>query len=653
MVAGHICAKINKKFNDAGTEQLMRIIVLMLSFWLFLCATLGELQYAEIDSYALPIISMEYRQSMIMNQEDINIAQNDFPNFYNGIDSYDSLRSAKLLKIDENNWASWYFPSYSLVCLPMKVILQLMDWQQERAFSITNMCLFLFAINIVRLKLKMPTGNKLLLLILLIVNPIPIKYINYCSAEVYIFTFVVISLVYFYNKNFYLAGLFACIASLPNPVGMVWGIIIFVCYFIGLYKENRPFILGRVLSENWLNIMKLALCYCVCLIPYIFNLCAIGLLTPMSSFTSFENTWQRFLMYFFDINLGVASCFPVMLIVFIIVSVISIYKLKYRVWPYFIGFISTIYVISLMQHINSGMMLCSRYLIWSCPIFFFTITVAMENKSWKKILKKATTLSIIVTIFLLTMYMTPERSYVEFNRLSEMILDNLPQLYNPYPATFYSRNCNVDGGYDYEQHTPVIYLNSNSGKIRKILFKGNEEDKNRVKELVKTDNDGMEQLNRMLNSFENDQKMHYINVTSDNFNKKNLEEIGKLKEVCLINGISDQVISGNNELGIIFVDVSLKPNTFYKFKIKLSDAFDSEKNICKTAFVDFYSSDGYDFPEQEQKIEFYNGEHEYCAYVNSGNSELYEKQKNARLVIISKEKLTVSALEVYEMEEIN
>lgn len=646
------CFDLNKVLNERLHDKLMKLIFYILGIILLIYALLGPLQYAEIDSYALPVISLEYRGSLIINQLDINIAQKDFTQFYNGIKEFDDLRSAKLLQLNEESWVSWYFPAYSLICIPFKVMLQVLNLQQERAFSIANVFLYLLALNTVRLKLKMPIKAKFLLFLLLIVNPVTLKYINFCSAEVYIFAFVIISLVFFYNRNYHLAGLYVCIASLSNPAIMAWGIIVFIYFFVSIYTGSSKAI-GKVLLENKQKIFQLMICYLICLIPYIFNLCTLGRLTVMSDYAAFNGTLQRFLMYLFDINLGIASCFPLLLVVFGIQILQFRRTLRNEFWTYAIGLLFTLLMISLMSHINSGMMLCSRYIIWTYPILAFAIIVGVVQSEGKRKVGGMVVGSVIVTIILLIVYLTPERVYTEFNKLSELVLNNIPQLYNPFPATFYSRTCHVDGGYDYREHTPVVYLDSQTGEVRKILFCGSEEDKNEIRSLVKADSLSEESIDKKLESISNDGKMHYLNISPNDkmsCKVKNLEELGRLKEVSKVNSAADAVISGEGAVGILSCEVALKANTYYKFNIKIAN--ESVNDVWEEAFVDFYSNEGYDYPEQEQHFKPYVGENVYAFYLNSGDYDFSGEQVYARLVIIADNAIHVESMEIFEMEEI-
>lgn len=97
----------------------------ILFYLCFLLARYNEqMTYYEIDSYALPMISIQYRGSLLMDPNDLKIAQIDFPNLYDGINSYDDLRSSKLAVTTDGQWKSAYFPIYSMICIPMKLLLQ-------------------------------------------------------------------------------------------------------------------------------------------------------------------------------------------------------------------------------------------------------------------------------------------------------------------------------------------------------------------------------------------------------------------------------------------------------------------------------------------------------------------------------------------------
>ena len=124
----------------------VRIFMIVFGVWSILTTTMKNPYYFEIDSYVLPIVSLQHRGSIIIEQQDIDQAKIDFPDLYFGINNYDDLRLSKLNKIDNDHWISFYFPVYAMVCLPVKLLLNLFYLNQQQAFTMTNAIVLLIAL---------------------------------------------------------------------------------------------------------------------------------------------------------------------------------------------------------------------------------------------------------------------------------------------------------------------------------------------------------------------------------------------------------------------------------------------------------------------------------------------------------------------------
>lgn len=123
-------------------EILIKIFLFVFVLILFIRSLWGPMWYddsetgwvAEFDSVALPIISLQYRGSFFPNESDIVQAREDFPILYDGVYNYDDLRANKLIKVTSDKWMPFYFPVYSFLCLPVKVVLQILNINQDRCF---------------------------------------------------------------------------------------------------------------------------------------------------------------------------------------------------------------------------------------------------------------------------------------------------------------------------------------------------------------------------------------------------------------------------------------------------------------------------------------------------------------------------------------
>lgn len=175
-------------------NKLSRLLLLLFAFFALAIAFGVRLTYAEIDSNALPVISIQYRGSILINEGDIRTAQADFPSLYQNINTYDDLRSAKLVKVTEEDWRSYYFPIYPALCIPLKILFSYIGIAQERTFSVTNALLVLLALYSVYKWLDISEKRRVAAILLLILSPI-VYYINYICYEAFVFSMVTMSLV--------------------------------------------------------------------------------------------------------------------------------------------------------------------------------------------------------------------------------------------------------------------------------------------------------------------------------------------------------------------------------------------------------------------------------------------------------------------------
>ncbi len=468
----------------------------------------------EVDSIMLPAISIEQRLSFFINQSDIDKAQIDFPDMYQGVKTFDDLRSAKLVVVEDNKWISWYFPTYSITVLPIKILLKFIGANQSRAFLLTNILFFLLSLCVVYKKLKASDKTVFFTILLLVFNPILFYIIMWSTAESLIFSFVALSLVFFSNKEYKKAGLFVSLAGSLNPTIMIYGAMIIVSYFIDIYnnRNKEKFSLIILIRKKIFDVLLLGICFIPSIIPFIFNYIVIGRLNPTTIQGSAHNIWQRFFAYIFDLNLGFLPFVPIILIMFIVLGIIGIYKKNVQSFLFFISLFGTVLAFSIMSHINSGMTGISRYDAWSAPIMIFFITTIGYTFIKSDFLNKAFTvmiyLSAIISFSILVDYSRPPRhDYTYHNSIASFILNNVPQLYNPFYAIFISRTEHIDGGYNYTK--PVIYTD-NGNCIRKILVTSSTISE--LMNMVKGDNRSLKILRDRIDKIKNKEGYHYINI---------------------------------------------------------------------------------------------------------------------------------------------
>lgn len=446
------------------------IIIPGFSFLLIVGALLTpSLPMGESDDYMLSTISLENRFSLFILPSDIDQAKSDFPEhmwYWTHYTLYPTGQSGVL--------HGYYFGTYSLACIPMKMLLKILHFSQTFAFSLTNALLYIFALLVVFFKLRQSNKNIFLTVLLLVCNP-AVFYIWWPSAEIFIFSFVVISLVFFSNNEHKKAAFFLSLAGSVQPTIMVFGIVILIDYIFNQQnndKDRSTISIKNIIKDKLAKILKIGIFFIPAFIPFVYTYAYFKKINLTASAGSFNDYWYRFVSYLFDLNLGLLPYFPICLILFFILFFIGVYKFNFKSFLYIIGFFGVIGAYAINYHINCGMSGIARYNVWVFPIaIFFIVTqyhVIIKSNFGKNIVVILLLISSCVTLFVVKGYgmFRPAVSDQYMTPIAMKVLDSYPSLYCPYPYTFVSRVTHVNGGYNYTE--PVIYKSSN-GYVRKVL----------------------------------------------------------------------------------------------------------------------------------------------------------------------------------------
>lgn len=312
----------DKKYTKNGIMLLTcRVIILGMTLLYIVKAFIGA-YYHEIDSYVLPTISMEYRHSLLITQEDIGQAKIDYPEYYKDVDDFESLRSSRLKKVTQDRWASFYFPSYSACCMPLKLIFQLIGADQMWAFTVTNAL------------------------------------------------FVIAALIYMYNRLkvpplFKLLAVLISVASMTNPTVMGFGIVMVAEYLVRMFSRRRSV---KIFSRgNILETLKYACCFLPCFVPFVFNFIYLGTGNPTTDSATVTDYGARVLSYLFDVNIGFSALAPVTLAAFLVLTAVSLARKNFTALRYFGFFIVPLLAYSLMLFINCVPVFFVRYVMWNYP----------------------------------------------------------------------------------------------------------------------------------------------------------------------------------------------------------------------------------------------------------------------------------------------
>lgn len=493
---------------------LRKILFLLFTFVTITFTELRPIASMEVDSYVLPMISIQYRGSLVCTQEDIEQAKKDFPTIYEGVNCYDDLRSSKLNIIDENHWYTYYFPIYAIICMPMKLLLQLIMVDQSKCFAITAGLLLLLTLYLYFKEEDEDAQpyKKYFVCFLIIISPIWFN-IHYIGIEPVAYSLIFLAMLFWRKQKYKLSAFIVSVVCMANPAIMGLGIAIFIDYIIKLLSEGKELFS----KKSMIKVVELCACYLPSLIPFIVNYYYFGkLYTAIATGGVEDSIFDRSLAYMFDLNLGISSFAPILMILFWISVVWSIRNRKRQLFMQALAYIFMVVICSNMIHINSGMIYCARYQMWMYPVLAITVYDFLSICA-----KKRTKLQYgiaIGTLMVSCLFMSYNLvyPYTEMSKISKKILDISPSAYiSICDSTFNSRVNHIDGGYN--PQGIAIYSDSVTGEIRKIQYRNTDEVKRELLSIIKNCDDTINDVTWIEKNLKaTDGKVHYINIGRNN-----------------------------------------------------------------------------------------------------------------------------------------
>ncbi len=612
------------------TNWICCVIMAVLAVFLMAEAYFGPVSYGEIDSNALPVISLQYRGSILMQQSDIRQAKKDFPELYEDVESYEDFRSAKLLKVTEDKWMSFYFPIYPLFCIPVKLILALVGANQERCFEVTNALLVIAAFYFVLRKLKAGSRQRFLAAAMLVLSPAIFHYVNYICYEAFIFSMLTISLVQ-YSSGKYKSSAFAlALGGMSNSAVMAVGIVM-VCEYLGriLYR-NRGTKLVALIRDNFKETFLYGLCYVPCLIPFAVQRYYLSQSLYVVTSDGTQGLTGRVLAYLFDPNLGFCSFAPLAAAVFLILILVSVLRRRYHALVWLLFLLGSVTAVSFMPHINCGMEFCARYVVWIYPVI--PIFLATEGyELFQKVRGRAVCYCAVILSTAFFLYWNNGVLLYHFNNCSEWLLNYAPALYDPLSSTFYCRTLHVDGGYSYTQ--PAYHKNKKTDEITKLIYKADAGAAELVLNDVTGTEDSLRYLEQEIEKRGEDGKFHYIDLPvwgkyeiyeKDLAIKESLTEGGTLLDE------SDFTLKPTGKKQKKRFPIKIKKDCYYKIELRLAEDFDF--SAAKDLIVDFRIDDRVN-PQMRANAFLAKGRYDYRFYFNTEALEQETEEVNARVVL--------------------
>lgn len=342
----------------------------------------------------------------------------------NDLNYYTSKANQKLY-----NFHFWF---YSLISLPARVFLWHLDADISIAYLMTNLLILYLGVWMIFHLKQISLRRKIFLSLLMIFSPI-FWYLDWAHTEVYSSVLIFLSLLYFFEKRYYLALLFSALAAIQNQA------LILVSATIGIYILYREGI-------RWKVLLKAGLCSIWAFLPMIFYFYHFGDYSLIDGEHYLESrfmSWKRVWSLFFDLNQGMILGIPLILFGLFFFLIKDLIKRKFRLeYLFLLPFIAMVAVIIKTTNWNHGSVVMNRYAVW-CGVLLIVIFEHRLRELKAKFYYLIISLVIISQAILI--FSQHNFNYVyywssnELNSLTRYIWANHPSWYNPEPQIFQAR----------------------------------------------------------------------------------------------------------------------------------------------------------------------------------------------------------------------
>jgi hypothetical protein len=361
---------------------------------------------------------------------------------------------------------SIHFFVYSLLNVPMRLLLKPFKVEPLKVFQITNVLLLSLCLAYLIFVLPFGFAKSIGVFFLVLFCP-AYWYLGWVHADVMICIFTLMGMLLFYTNKPLMGMFLVALAGTQNQP-----LVFLLMYMALVYAVNHKF-----------NLLKLVQTFTVCIVilwPVAYNYYHFGVfsLISKSGYTGSEYvTFTRFKSFFFDLNQGMIYGLIFILPYFGWLILRSIFRLKWHIDMLLIPVVlGMVYGFSILKMWNMGQAIISRYAAWVAMIFLaYFLHLVMQNKVGKRVFWAAVVSHVAIFLMVTPVpknLLIPEWDNGKMKWVSRWFLNHYPQWYNPDPDIFGVR---VAQKHPFWSDLPIIYT-GDDGKIKKVLIKkGNPE----------------------------------------------------------------------------------------------------------------------------------------------------------------------------------
>lgn len=351
-----------------------------------------------------------------------------------------------------------HFVFYSILVLPIRLILKLLNFNELLSLSITNLIILSATVLFILIRFLKSTKSQLIFILLVYISPV-VFFIIWPGPDIFYTCMMLISVFYFFERGYFKSALFGVLASWHSqPLAIYAGLmtLFFILKELIRAKEGGGYkvTIDKKVIKIFVFCLILAL---LVLTPYFLNYYMFGILTPwkilqdgwtiMRGFGVQNTSLVKLYEMFFDLNIGLFWYAPFIVILGTVFVLENVKKADVKYMFFCLLFTAFFYQTNPAWHYGTSGYGPTRHVIFVLPFFIYCVLKFLEKEESKIELVSFIVILTVVQFFPLKMnnFLRPfPPDSLRHNQLARFVLDNYPSLYNPTPEIFIDRTSNTD-----------------------------------------------------------------------------------------------------------------------------------------------------------------------------------------------------------------
>lgn len=369
-----------------------------------------------------------------------------------------------------------HFVFYSVLLIPVRLVLQLFEFNQIYALALTNLLLFLLALIFIFAKWVKNPFSRLAITLILLVSPLAF-FISWPGPDLYYALLVLIALYFFGDSKYLLASIVAALASWHSQPLLIFSFAFALAYFKQQIKAKK--IRGKMqLNFSPSSLSRLMLPAFLLVVPYGYNLWAFGVLTP---WTIFQNGWtqlngfglqnialHKLYEQFFDFNVGLFWYAPLIVVFGLFFFLLRIKKQKDNFFLFVVMLLTALfYQTNPAWHFGTAGYGPTRHILFALPFFAYWIARNVRAGFGGLFVVFSILLTQLLVLSTNGWFLPNFENTLRHSPLAQYVLQNHPTIYNPTPELFVDRTNHTD----LDRISSAVYKNAQGVCVKAYILK--------------------------------------------------------------------------------------------------------------------------------------------------------------------------------------